>query len=137
MSLYTTQATSLPIKLRLIPIFQHMHHDAATAAQVRQREGDDRDINIYLTRISILRGITMLMRIPTLTREINIELQVRAACLSMLPSYPGQSFLLTTLRTLTSLATHTLVDVPDQVCSEYDQRNMVTGQRPTQAKQTT
>ena len=43
--------------------------------------------------------------------------QVRAACLSMLPSYPGQSFLLTTLRTLTSLATHTLVDVPDQVSS--------------------
>ena len=73
LEMITGQATSLPVKLRLIPIFQHMHHDAATAAQVR------------------------------------------AACLSMLPSYPGQSFLLTTLRTLTSLATHTLVDVPDQV----------------------
>ena len=41
--------------------------------------------------------------------------QVRSACLSMLPSYPGQSFLLVTLRTLTTLATHTLVEVPDQV----------------------
>lgn len=67
------QATSLPVKIRLIPIFQHMHHDAATAGQVR------------------------------------------AACLSMLPSYPGHTFLLTTLHTLTTLATHTLVDVPGQV----------------------
>ena len=44
-----------------------------------------------------------------------MHLQVRAACLSMLPSYPGHTFLLTTLHTLTTLATHTLVDVPDQV----------------------
>ena len=37
LEMITGQATSLPIKLRLIPIFQHMHHDAATAAQVRER----------------------------------------------------------------------------------------------------
>ena len=37
LEMITGQATSLPIKLRLIPIFQHMHHDAATAAQVRLR----------------------------------------------------------------------------------------------------
>jgi len=66
-------ATSLPVKLKLLPIFQHMHHSATTAAQVR------------------------------------------SACLSMLPLYPGQSFLLVALRTLTSLATHTLVDIPSQV----------------------
>ena len=36
LEMITGQATSLPIKLRLIPIFQHMHHDAATAAQVRR-----------------------------------------------------------------------------------------------------
>ena len=101
LEMITGQATSLPIKLRLIPIFQHMHHDAATAAQVRQREGE-RDIGQQRERVT---GISILTC-----------LQVRAACLSMLPSYPGQSFLLTTLRTLTSLATHTLVDVPDQVC---------------------
>jgi len=66
-------ATSLPVKLKLLPIFQHMHHQATTAAQVR------------------------------------------SACLSMLPLYPGQSFILVTLRTLTSLAIHTLVDIPSQV----------------------
>eukprot|EP00090_Calanus_glacialis_P010805 TRINITY_DN19273_c0_g1_i1.p1 TRINITY_DN19273_c0_g1~~TRINITY_DN19273_c0_g1_i1.p1 ORF type:complete len:960 (-),score=369.63 TRINITY_DN19273_c0_g1_i1:206-3085(-) len=66
-------ATSLPVKLKLLPIFQHMHHSATTAAHVR------------------------------------------SACLSMLPLYPGQSFLLVALRTLTSLATHTLVDIPSQV----------------------
>jgi len=65
--------TSLPVKLKLLPIFQHMHHSATTTAQVR------------------------------------------SACLSMLPSYPGQSFLLVSLRTLTSLAVHTLVDIPNQV----------------------
>jgi len=66
-------ATSLPVKLKLLPIFQHMHHSATTAAQVR------------------------------------------TACLSMLPLYPGQSFMLVALRTMTSLATHTLVDIPSQV----------------------
>ena len=28
-------ATPIQVKLKLIPIFEHMHHDAATAAQVR------------------------------------------------------------------------------------------------------
>ena len=66
-------ATPIQVKLKLIPVFEHMHHDAQTAALVRQ------------------------------------------ACLSMLPSYPGQDFIIITLRTLTSLAKHTLVDIPDQV----------------------
>ena len=45
LEMITGQATSLPIKLRLIPIFQHMHHDAATAAQVRStRSAQKRDL---------------------------------------------------------------------------------------------
>lgn len=66
-------ATPIQVKLKLIPVFEHMHHDAHTAALVR------------------------------------------GACLTMLPSYPGQDFIIITLRTLTSLAKHTLVDIPDQV----------------------
>ena len=69
----TNPATSLPVKLRLVPILQHMHHSADTAAQVR-------------------------------------------SCLaSMLPLYPGQALLTLALRTLTSLAINTRVDIPDQV----------------------
>ena len=33
----------------------------------------------------------------------------------MLPGYPSEEFVLVTLRTLTRLSAHTLVDVPDQV----------------------
>ncbi len=66
-------ATPLDMKLRLIPIFQHMHHDAQTAQAVR------------------------------------------TTCVEMLPGYPSEDFVLITLHTLTQLAAHTLVDVPDQV----------------------
>ena len=66
-------ATPPEMKLRLIPMFQHMHHDAHTAQIVRQ------------------------------------------TCIDMLPGYPSEEFVLVTLRTLTRLSAHTLVDVPDQV----------------------
>ena len=66
-------ATSVPVKLKLVPILQHMHHSAETAAQVR------------------------------------------SALVAMLPLYPGQALLTLTMRTLTSLATNTLVDIPAQV----------------------
>ena len=33
----------------------------------------------------------------------------------MLPGYPSEEFVLVTLRTLTRLSAHTLVDIPDQV----------------------
>ena len=66
-------ATPPEMKLRLIPMFQHMHHDANTAQIVRQ------------------------------------------TCIEMLPGYPSEEFVLVTLRTLTRLSAHTLVDIPDQV----------------------
>lgn len=66
-------ATPLDMKLRLIPIFQHMHHDAQTAAAVR------------------------------------------STCVEMLPAYPAEDFVVVTLRTLTQLAAHALVDIPEQV----------------------
>lgn len=66
-------ATPPEMKLRLIPMFQHMHHDAHTAQIVRQ------------------------------------------TCIEMLPGYPSEEFVLVTLRTLSKLSAHTLVDVPDQV----------------------
>ena len=69
----TNPATSLPVKLRLVPILQHMHHSADTAALVR------------------------------------------SSLVAMLPLYPGQTLLTLALRTLTSLAINTRVDIPDQV----------------------
>ena len=66
-------ATSVPVKLKLVPVLQHSHHSAETAAQVR------------------------------------------SALVSLLPLYPGQALLSLTLRTLTSLASNTLVDIPAQV----------------------
>ena len=66
-------ATSLPVKLKLLPILQHMYHSAETASLVRE------------------------------------------ALTSMLPLYPGQALLTLALRTLTSLAINTLVDIPAQV----------------------
>ena len=66
-------STPPEMKLLLIPMFQHMHHDANTAQIVRQ------------------------------------------TCIEMLPGYPSEEFVLVTLRTLTRLSAHTLVDVPDQV----------------------
>ena len=40
---------------------------------------------------------------------------VRSALVAMLPLYPGQDLLTLALRTLTSLAINTRVDIPDQV----------------------
>jgi hypothetical protein len=40
---------------------------------------------------------------------------VRTACLELLPSYPGQDFVILTLQTLTNLAKQTLIHIPDQV----------------------
>ncbi|KAG8313327.1 Integrator complex subunit 7 [Homalodisca vitripennis] len=66
-------ATPAHMKLQLIPILQHMHHDTSTAAMVRQ------------------------------------------LCTDLLPKYPAQDFVLVTLRTLTQLASATLVEIPNQV----------------------
>ena len=59
--------------MRFLRDFQHMHHDAQTAATVR------------------------------------------ATCVEMLPAYPAEDFVVVTLRTLTQLAAHALVDIPEQV----------------------
>ncbi len=66
-------ATPPEMKLRLIPMFQHMHQDAHTAKMVRK------------------------------------------TCIEMLPGYPSEDFVAVTLRTLTRLSSHTLVDIPEQV----------------------
>jgi integrator complex subunit 7 len=47
--------------------------------------------------------------------DTNTAAMVRTLCISLLPSYPAQDFVLVTLNTLTQLATATLVDVPSQV----------------------
>ena len=43
-------------------------------------------------------------------------LQVRELCLQLLKEYPTQRVVITTLHTLTQLAAHCLVDIPQQVC---------------------
>jgi len=40
---------------------------------------------------------------------------VRKTCVEILSGYPSQEFVVVTLRTLTLLSTHTLVDIPEQV----------------------
>lgn len=40
---------------------------------------------------------------------------VRQVCTDLLPTYPAQDFVLVTLKTLTQLASATLVDIPSQV----------------------
>ena len=57
-----------------------------------------------------------LVPILTLMRHnIAAATQVRELCLKLLPSYPSLSFVTVILRTLTKLATETLVHVPSQV----------------------
>ena len=73
-------ATSVPVKLKLVPVLQHSHHSAQTAAQVR------------------------------------------SALVSLLPLYPGQALLTLTLRTLTSLASNTLVIINNH--TKYFQPNI-------------
>lgn len=51
--------------------------------------------------------------------DTNTAAMVRTLCLDLLPSYPAQDFVLVTLKTLTQLATATLVDVPSQVGYEF------------------
>ena len=43
---------------------------------------------------------------------------VRSTCVEMLPAYPAEDFVVVTLRTLTQLAAHALVDIPEQVGRE-------------------
>ncbi len=83
------------MKLKIVPIFEHMHHEAGTASLVR-----------YLYSRIELSAITAskLIFFPT-----------RTACLELLPSYPGQDFVILTLQTLTNLAKQTLIHIPDQV----------------------
>ncbi|CAL4102494.1 unnamed protein product, partial [Meganyctiphanes norvegica] len=66
-------ATPVDVKLQLIRVFQHMHHDAETAATVR------------------------------------------SLCLELLTDFPTQRVVITTLHTLTQLAAHILVDIPQQI----------------------
>nr|CAB3256489.1 integrator complex subunit 7-like [Phallusia mammillata] len=66
-------STPLEVKLKLIPVLQHMHFDVQVSSKAR----------------TILHDL--------------------------LPSYPAQDFILTTLGTLTQLAIHSLVDIPAQV----------------------
>ncbi|KAI8120803.1 hypothetical protein FF38_07232 [Lucilia cuprina] len=63
----------VPMKLQLIPVLRHMHHDANTAALVKK------------------------------------------LCLNLLPKYPGESFVVAILASLTELSARTLTGVPDQV----------------------
>lgn len=63
----------VPMKLQLIPVLRHMHHDANTAALVKK------------------------------------------LCLNLLPKYPGESFVVAILASLTDLSARTLTGVPDQV----------------------
>jgi hypothetical protein len=51
----------------------------------------------------------------------------RAACLELLPSYPGQDFVILTLQTLTNLAKQTLIHIPDQVTELYKYPYSVAG----------
>nr|XP_039249047.1 integrator complex subunit 7-like [Styela clava] len=66
-------STPLEIKLKLIPVLQHMHYD------------------------------------------VQVSSKSRAVLKDLLPAYPAQDFVVTTLNTLTSLSMHSLVDVPSQV----------------------
>ena len=47
---------------------------------------------------------------------------VRSTCVEMLPAYPAEDFVVVTLRTLTQLAAHALVDIPEQVGRIYQLR---------------
>uniref|UniRef100_F6RSZ1 Uncharacterized protein n=1 Tax=Ciona intestinalis TaxID=7719 RepID=F6RSZ1_CIOIN len=66
-------STPLEVKLKLIPVLQHMHYD------------------------------------------VQISSKARSVLQNLLPSFPAQDFVLTTLNTLTSLSLHSLIDVSSQV----------------------
>uniref|UniRef100_H2ZCL4 Integrator complex subunit 7 n=1 Tax=Ciona savignyi TaxID=51511 RepID=H2ZCL4_CIOSA len=66
-------STPLEVKLKLIPVLQHMHYD------------------------------------------VQISSKARGVLQNLLPSFPAQDFVLTTLNSLTSLSLHSLIDVSSQV----------------------
>ncbi|CAK8677491.1 unnamed protein product [Clavelina lepadiformis] len=66
-------STPLEIKLKLIPVMQHMHY------------------------------------------TVQISTKARKILQDLLPSYPAQDFVLTTLNVLTQLALHSFIDIPSQV----------------------
>lgn len=89
--------TPVHMKLQLIPILQHMHHDTVTSAMVKNT-------------ISSIRW-----KIRSKFTHLCVSLQVRTLCTDLLAKYPAQDFVLVTLKTSTQLAAATLVDIPEQV----------------------
>ena len=55
---------------------------------------------------------------------------VRATCVEMLPAYPAEDFVVVTLRTLTQLAAHALVDIPEQVRKADETGTKAQGEAP-------
>lgn len=88
--------TPVHMKLQLIPILQHMHHDTVTSAMV-------------------FIGLIGLGCVFSKIFQIDFSMQVRTLCTDLLAKYPAQEFVLVTLKTLTQLAAATLVDIPEQV----------------------
>ncbi len=85
--------TPLSMKIRLVPIFQHMHHDTQTAQ---------------------VFSAVVIQDVFHFNGAVNLQV-VRRTCIDMLPDYPSEDFVCVTLHTLTLLAAHTLVDIPEQV----------------------
>ena len=79
------------MKLKLISILGHMHHDLHSASQV-DNSSCFISHNIY-----------------------DFPLQARQLCVQLLSSYASLAFVSTILQTLTKLAVATLVHVSDQV----------------------
>jgi len=109
-------ATPLDMKVKLMPIFQHMYHDAQTAS-----------VSSFLLEIQWT---------VIISRSYALLQVVRSMCLEMLPSYPSESFTRVVLHTLTLLSAHTLVDIPDQVqlLIKYISEDPRTAVRDTVAK---
>ena len=79
------------MKLKLISILGHMHHDLYSASQV-DNSSCFISHNVY-----------------------DFPLQARQLCVQLLSSYASLAFVSTILQTLTKLAVATLVHVSDQV----------------------
>lgn len=101
-------ATPYDTKLKVIPIFQHMHHDTQKTTQV----------GLHSTRQRLVGYNPEFYRIVLQTPISSIGalcFQVRELCLKLLPSYPSRGFVLVTLRMLSQLAAKSLIDIPVQV----------------------
>lgn len=99
------QATPASMKLQLIPILQYMHHDTFTASMVRNI------FNEYL----IFSFVEWNKYIFVNVIYIIILFKVNELCMELLASYPAADFVKVTLSALSTLASATLIDVPQQV----------------------